>query len=148
MKINKNGVSKLGNIHIKPPGKSPKLNQIFLSSYTTISVKHFPFACCSLSSDWHQALVKHGQPSAKQVPINCQESTNPLLGTLLVHAWQLLGTLLAPADAWYMLDRCFPMLDKCLVLLGRCLSPCLISSCQLLDNKHQANRKRLTEMVV
>ncbi len=29
--------------------------------YTTISVKRFLFALCSLSSDWHQALVKHSQ---------------------------------------------------------------------------------------
>ena len=90
---------------------------------------------------------------------------------LLVAPYQVIGNCLSSIDssickaasstceAWstfcqastnqlYLLDRCFPMLDKCLVLLGLCLSPCLISSCQSLDKEQQANRKRLTEMVV
>ncbi len=44
--------------------------------YTTISVKRFLFACCSLSSDRQEALVKHSQPSAKQVPRIYQACTN------------------------------------------------------------------------
>ena len=75
--------------------------------YTTISVKRFLFACCSLSSDWQEALVKHSQPSAKQVPT--------------VYDWYLLGRWLT------MLGKCFPPITW---------------------QGEQANRKRLTEMVV
>ncbi len=78
---------------IPPSGPASQLasqGRFWLLWYTTISVKPFLFACCSLSSDWQEAFAKHSQPSAKHVPI-----------------------------CWYLLGRWLTMLDKCFLPITR-----------------------------
>ncbi len=71
-----------------------KMSCLKVISITTppFFVKRFLFACCSLLSDWQEALVEHNQPSAKQVPSIYQSTVNQV--------------------ACYMLDRC---LIQCLI---------------------------------
>ncbi len=94
-----------------------------------IGRKHLPSIVNHLPSEY--------QAHTNQVPINRQSSTNQLLikyqstvnqvpiNCQLVLDWRLIGTWLA--DVWLCLAN---------------------ASCQSLDKEQQANRKRLTEMVV
>ncbi len=81
-----------------------------------------------------------------------------LLDSWLVLAWQLIGTCLT-VD-WYLIDSWLVLAWRLIgtwltvdwYMLGTCLADgwlCLASACcQSIDKEQQANRKRLTEMVV